>query len=321
MNEFDAIAELRRALGGGLDAARGIGDDAALLPPSAGGVLAVDTMVAGVHFRLDWSGWADVGYKLFASNASDMLAMGARPGDWLLSVALPVGARAAALPGLIEGLRAARDDWGGGALVGGDTTSLPPGAGEGVLSITMSGAVVHEPWLRSGFRPGDGLWVDGPLGLAACGLASLESGIEAQAARCVSQHRRPAPPAWRWRADHTADAGKPGAVVDPLAAVRGGIDVSDGLAQDLWHVARASGVRLVVDRPLPGEALLEAIDASRTAAWQWAGGDDYVRVIACAGDPGPGWTRIGRVEEGAPGVVLERGGAAEPVSPAGWRHG
>src|SRR5690554_1771676 len=240
MDEFSWITSLRAELDGGLPLLWGIGDDAAVLQPlEASRVIATDLLVEGVHFRRDWSTLEDIAFKLYASNASDMWAMGARPVEWLLTVAWPQRPDEEDARALRRGFQDAMAMWGTAPLIGGDTSTSQ---GALMLSVTMLGELYGEPWCRSGFVPGDRLWVDGPLGLAAAGLAELQAfGADAdRGSPCVRQQRRPQrlPAATQFHA-------------------RGAIDISDGLSVDLQHAAEASGVRMVLDQPLPGGPALE----------------------------------------------------------------
>lgn len=311
MGEFAWIEKLRAALGEGLAAPEGIGDDAALLRAVAGDrVIASDVMVEGVHFRRDWSRLSDIAFKLYASNASDMWAMGAAPASWLLTVVAPSALPDDETAALCEGFRDAQRSWGAAPLVGGDTSR---GDGPLILSVTMLGALRRAPWRRDGFVPGDRLWVDGPLGLASAGLALLAAGEGDASHPCVRLQLRPQ----RCHAAVDFDA-------------RGAIDVSDGLSADLWHVALASEVALVIDTPLPGRAQLgeaaEALglaEASREAqmdAWQLTGGEDYVRVVGAPQCPGEGWRSIGYVEAGPPRLWDARTGVRVALPREGWDH-
>src|SRR5699024_8323246 len=126
-------------------------------------------------------------FKLYASNASDMWAMGASPEQWLLSIGFTDDPTAEIADALAEGFLSAMKTWGSASLIGGDTTR----AQALTLSITMLGRCEHAPWLRSGFLPGDTLWVDGPLGVSAAGLAILTKGLSFEddlRAQCVRQH-------------------------------------------------------------------------------------------------------------------------------------
>jgi thiamine-monophosphate kinase len=212
------------------------------------------------------------------------------------------------LPGLEEGFVAAVAAMAPhAALVGGDTTRAE--AGRVVLSATFFGAT-DAAVSRAGARPGDDVWVDGPLGWAAAGLEALRRG-EADAAgleELVRAHRRPA---------LHRGAG-------PVRGARAAIDVSDGLAADLTHVARASGVALEVRLPLPGHEALEAVGRRwglDPVAWQLGGGDDYVRVAVGERPHGRTWTHVGTARaDGPPLTVLGADGSRTTLGPAGYRH-
>lgn len=315
MDEFGWIDHLRKQLGRGLAAPQGIGDDAALISPSSHPhVVASDLMIEGVHFTRAWSRLEDVAFKLFAVNASDMLAMGAKPTHWLLNVAMPGEIRTADVEALIRGFQEAQTQWGSATLIGGDSSrSLR----DWMLSITMLGETVASPWCRHGAQPGDVLWIDGPVGLAAAGLAVLQKSLAQDAsdavAQCVQQQLRPG----------RAQVANP---TDVSAA----IDISDGLVQDLGHIARASHVQIVLDDELPGykqvasvagllsDDVLERSALCRT--WQCHGGEDYVRVVASPLSPGQGWKRIGVVLEGPSEVWRDSADGLEKMAWKGWNH-
>lgn len=136
-------------------AARGLADDCAVL--EIGGealVLTHDTMVEGVHFLSDQSA-EDIAWKLVASNMSDLAAKGAKPVGVLLSYQL--GADDA---GFLRGLEAALARY-GAALLGGDTVAAN---GPRTFGLTAIGKATHLPVpSRSGARPGDKLWITGPV--------------------------------------------------------------------------------------------------------------------------------------------------------------
>lgn len=261
--EFGLIARLRRGDRRGSGVALGIGDDAAVLRPTRGQWLAacVDTLVAGVHFPVG-TAWPDLGWKALAVNLSDLAAMGARPRWATLAVTLPHG-DAAAFLGIARGLRRlARAH--GVALVGGDTTRGP-------LSLTVQalGEVpARRALTRSGARPGDGIWVSGTLGDAAAGLAIVQGRLRgvpaAQARRLRARLDRPTPRI---------------ALGIALRGIAGAcIDISDGLAQDLGHVLRESGVGAAVAAdalPLSTALRRTVVDAAARRSLALAGGDDY----------------------------------------------
>src|SRR6266542_586282 len=218
--EFEIIALFTRALPlAGREVVVGPGDDAAVLRPAPGEdlVATVDAVVAGVHFDGRASP-ADVGWKALAVNLSDLAAMGARPVAALVALGLPRGTRAATVRGLARGLgacaRAHRTPVVGGNVTCADALSV---------TVTVLGAVAEgRAVLREGARPGDLVAVTGTLGDAARGL---RSGAEAALAR---RQRRPTP--------------RVAAGLALASLVRAGIDVSDGLVQDLGHLCRASRV-------------------------------------------------------------------------------
>ncbi|MCU0656746.1 MAG: thiamine-phosphate kinase [Polyangiaceae bacterium] len=289
----------------------GIGDDAAaLVPPTDPIVLTVDAAVEGVHFTRQIASLEDIGYRSFMAAASDLAAMAARPVAALSSLTLPPRFTEQELEQLVAGQRLAA------ALIG-----LPIVGGNlsrgGLLSVSTTAlGACPSPRLRSSARPGDRLWLAGPVGLAAAGLRALLRGLPTHAPAlraCVEAWRR------------------------PLARVEIGlrlsslpcalIDVSDGLAQDAGHIALASGVRLILDADQvlkeSGSSLQEAsaLLGEDPGALALAGGEDYALLAASSAELAPlGFVPIGQVEAGEPGVVVLRGGAPwEP--PAGFDHG
>ncbi|WP_437734715.1 thiamine-phosphate kinase [Sorangium sp. So ce1335] len=307
-SEWKRIDILRAVLGGaaGDHVLYGIGDDAAILAPAAtspGGALSgaaeplvwtVDSAVEGVHFRRDLLSFEDLGYRATMAAASDLAAMGARPVGLLAALVLPLDVSDDELGALARGQRAACDEI-GTAVIGGNLSR----GGEISVTTTALGAAAR-PLRRDGARPGDALALAGPVGLAAAGFALLDRGMSpagAAAGRAIQAFRRPVA---------RIDAG-----LRAAAVARAAIDISDGLAADLAHLARASGVRVLLDP----EALVDA-DLREAAALLGAdalglalhGGEDY--AIAVAGpDVGslPGFVPIGRCaprEEGASEVAL-----------------
>lgn len=238
----------------------GVGDDCALLLPSAGKVIATstDTLVAGRHFSMDDAAF-DIGWKTLAVNLSDLAACGAVPRAALLALTLPV-ADAGWLQGFADGFFALADHY-GVVLAGGDTTQGPLS-----ITVTVFGEVLPgEALRRDGARVGDLLCVTGTLGDAAAGLALKQQrlALPAQQALLARLHR----PEPRLAAGHI------------LAGVASSaLDLSDGLAGDVRHIAEKSGVGFVIDADaLPcSEALAAlALSVAERLALQLSGGDDY----------------------------------------------
>ncbi len=233
--------------------------------PSGSMLLAADAVVAGVHCDLDLVGLDDMGWKAMVANVSDVAAVGGRPCYAVVTVCGPLAQLDFDL--LYDGLVGASDAY-ECPIVGGDLSS----SATLVVSVAVvgdGGSGVPPPVLRSGARPGDTLFVTGPLGSSAAGLELLRSGQTADAPDLVLSHRRP-----RARLDEGTAARAAGATAM--------IDVSDGLASDLRHLADASGVGVVLDRvPIAIGVGRVSDDPEATAL---GGGEDYELLFA-APDP------------------------------------
>ena len=307
--EEERIQRLRARLGVATPGvALGIGDDAAILEPPPGRrlVWTVDTQVEGVHFRSAWLVSAkDAGYRAFMAAASDVAAMGAEPWCALSALELPADLDDATFDALVSGQRAAADRV-GAPIVGGNLSRGPVLA----ITTTLLGAATF-PITRGGAREGDGLWLSGPVGLAAAGLAALMAGNgDPRLAAAIAAWRSP---------DARIASGRALAGVAHAA-----VDVSDGLARDLGHVATASGVRAILDEALllahAGDALAQAAEALGVPALDLAlfGGEDYALVAASA-TPLPGFTRVGEFRAGS-GLGLRGKSGEDELAPRGFDH-
>jgi thiamine-monophosphate kinase len=271
----------------------GVGDDCALVRPDAGLDLAVttDLLVEGRHF-LPGAEPRALGHKALAVNLSDLAAMGAAPRWVTLSLALPA-ADEAWLAAFSEGFFALAERH-GVDLIGGDTTRGP----QLVISVTALGEVPSGLALyRGGARAGDDIWVSGELGGAALALVHPE--IPEAALRL----HRPEPRA------------ELGERLRGLA--HAAIDVSDGLAGDLRHIAERSDLGAVVhyaDIPRPA-AFAKLDDENLERDCVLSGGDDYELLFTAARERRAelealsreldiALTRIGSVHKGAAEVVV-----------------
>lgn len=323
LGEFGLIAHLRERLGVATDERiiAGIGDDAAVWRGGACTIATTDTMVAGVHFLPDRVSWRDVGWKALASNVSDVAAMGGTPSFALVTLCLPPSTPVEAVDALYDGLAECAGAY-GVTIVGGDVVSAPVFAVTVALTGEPAAAADGTPVLlrRDAARPGDLIAVTGPLGGAAGGLRALTEAAARTPAHetLIARHMRPHP---------RVDAGTAAA----RAGVRCGIDISDGLAQDLGHICAASGFDAELRLPdVPLEAAL--VDAYGTDALTMAvtGGEDYElilvgREVALAGvsaalTPPP--VIVGRVLETTGGRVRALDASMREVAlPAsGWDH-
>lgn len=284
LGEFGLLRELARR---GL--ATEIGDDTAVL--DGGLVVTQDALVEGVHFRLDWTGWRDLGYRAAAVNLSDLAAAAAEPEALIVSLALPGSTQVADVLELYAGLNEP-----GVPIRGGDTT----GGDRAYLSVTAIGHSARVPG-RAGARPGDVLVVTGPLGGSAAGLAALERGLSGFD-ELVRMHLRPP-----FRLDAARE-------LAPVAHAL--IDLSDGIAGDAAHVAERSGcaVEIHVER-LPLAPRIAEVGSEPF----WTMGEDYELLAALAPEDAERlpYPRVGRCLEGA-GVTLLRDGM--PLEGGGFEH-
>lgn len=316
MHEFELIDRIRRAFddGRGPGVEVGIGDDAAVLDlGGARAVLTTDAQVERVHFDRRWSTLAQIGARAVEVNVSDLAAMGASPRALLLSLAAPP-ADTDALLDVVRGF-AAQARARGCAVVGGNVSR----ASELSLTVTAVGALAPDrpAVLRSGARPGDLVFVTGPMGGAALGLALLESGHGADPRAAAAVARLCAPSA---RVDV-------GVALPGLATAA--LDVSDGLAQDLGHLALASGVAIEVlleaVPSLPDHRALAALAGVDPVALVASGGEDYELAFTAPPEARAralalGATEIGQVRAGSGVRLLDAHGAPITLARGGFEH-
>lgn len=299
--EFDAVRTLLAQWG---PRARGIGDDGAVLEVPAGAKLVVstDTTVEHVHFRREWLTPEEIGWRATMAALSDLAAMAAAPLGVLLALTVPVGWRAQLAP-LAHGIgeAAARCEI---PIVGGDVTDGDRLA----LAITVLGHATH-PLARSGARPGDTIYVTGRLGGPGAALAAWLQGNEptpAHRARFARPEARLA--AARWCARQGATAA---------------IDLSDGLAGDLAHLAAASGVCCEVE--LERLPVIEGV----TPRAALTSGEEYELLLTApaldatafaAAHAGLQLMAIGQVIEGPAGSVRLLEGGQRLERPATHDH-
>lgn len=275
----------------------GPGDDAAVVRAGDGRtVVSTDMLVAGRHFRLDWSTPHDVGRKAIAQNAADIEAMGARATAFVVAFGAPADTPVAQAVELADGLWDEARRLGAG-IVGGDLVRSPLW----VISVTVLGDLAGgHPVRRDGARAGDVLAVAGELGRSAAGFALWDNMIDESFEGCAELRRRhlvPEPPYGQGR--RAAAAGATSMT-----------DVSDGLLADVGHLASAAGVLVDIAADAlraDHDAVSAAAAATGADAWDWVlgGGEDHALVATFPGPPPEGWRVIGRVLDGPPEVLVD----------------
>lgn len=325
MGEFELLAKLRERLPAvGLRIALGSGDDAAVTVPGGATATSVDAIVEGVHFRRGETDLATIGRKALATALSDLAAMGAETGEAYVVLGAPADLAEGDFHALLDGMLELAGAT-GTAIAGGDLTRAP------VLTLAVT-VVGHAPApsdfvTRRGAGPGDLLVLTGEIGGAAAGRLLLDDPSlaptvpEATAARLRARQLDPSPRLRSGRALARAGA-------------KAMIDLSDGLAGDAAHLARAGGVALEIDcGSLPlAKGLAEAAAAAGRDPLQLAvaGGEDYELLAAVPADAlaeaslrmgeaaETTLTPIGRIATGA-GVELRLPGGGR-LEAAGYDH-
>ena len=295
----------------------GIGDDGAVYQTTDGmdQVSVIDTMVENSHFIIGRTGqWYDVGYKAVASNLSDIAAMGAIPTHLVLSTAIAPSMEVQDLKELYRGIKDICQRHGVNIL-GGDTVTSKEGM---VITVAAFGEIEKgKALLRSTAQVGDVVAVSHTIGDSGAGLETLLQGIQGYDA-LKKAHRFPEPQIelGRLLVKHHCHSLN---------------DISDGLASDSNEIAKASHVRLVIDKvkiPL-SDGVRQWASEVHKSPWSYAfnGGEDYELVFTM--DPTdfkslqreyPAVTEIGTVCQGQGDVLVIDEGTTHLLSLTGWTH-
>lgn len=262
----------------------GIGDDCAVLSPveKQCRLLTTDMLMEGIHFDLQYTPLAHLGYKAAMVNFSDIYAMNGTPRQLLVSIALGRRITVEHLEDFYAGLRLACEKH-GVDIVGGDTTSSVTGM---AISITVIGEAAEQDIVRrSGAKDTDLVCVSGNLGAAYMGLQIMErekavfNSRPAQAAEAAQPdfsgreyllERLLKPEARKDIVERLREAG-----IQPTAM----IDISDGLSSELMHICKASGTgcRVYEERiPLDYQTAVAAEEFNmNVSTCALNGGEDY----------------------------------------------
>lgn len=279
LGEDGLIARLCAGLPMSDEVVVGPGDDCAVV--GTGNLLMLlktDAVVAGVHFLPEEEA-RRVGWKAVARVLSDFAAMGGKPGELLVTVALAPEVEVAWVSGLYEGMTACLERH-GGCIVGGETTSLPPGTPT-MVSVAGRGMVARKNLVtRGGGRAGDTVYVTGTLGGSIRGKhLDFTPRLEEAA----------------WLTDHFE-----------ITAM---MDLSDGLAKDLPRLAARSGVGFEIDRealPLSeGVGLAQALGDGEDYELLFTSGEEIVERW-CERFPELLLSRVGRLIAGT-GEAIDGG--------------
>ena len=297
----------------------GIGDDAAVLDLEGVGLVATtDMLVSSTHFPPGATP-EQMARKAVVVNVSDLAAMGAEPLGLLFSVALPRNLDVKFVERMIREMDAVARDY-DTYVVGGDLDE----SDKIIISGVAFGQVQKGKALkRSGAKAGDFVAVTGTLGAASAGLKILLEKLPQAGFRpLVDAQLKPAARL------------KEGMALVKSGMVTSAIDITDGLASNLWQISRESKVKITIERELiPENPLVRRLSAShgfKVDDFVLFGGEDFelLFTVRPAGWPnvkrtlemiGTSASVIGRVEVGR-GVFMKTKGRARPLPDRGYEH-
>ena len=316
MQEFKLIEEIFAPLAGPDRPAFGLKSDTAHWPAPEGEtvVLTKDMFVEGRHFFPSADG-RQIAQKLLRVNLSDLAASGATPRGYLLGLALPDATSWDWLVAFRDGLAADQEEF-GIELWGGDTV----GASSLMMSLTAIGTTPGGSALsRFGARPGDALYVSGTIGDAALGLKCLKDELTPNA-RFVQRLLKPQPRLAL------------GGALRGLATAA--VDISDGLVADVGHLADASGVGAIIERPkVPLSPDVRELVEKEAEYWSaiLTGGEDYelaftiepgrtAELVKVSRWAGVSVARIGEITDHGEVIVRDETGTPLQLERAGFVH-
>ena len=309
----------------------GIGDDAAVIDKNSDifHLLSTDMLIEGVHFDLTYMPLQHLGYKAVAVNVSDIAAMNGMPNQITVNLALSNRFSVEAVDMLYSGIKHACEDY-GIDLVGGDTTASNSGL---MISISVLGTVKKDKiTYRKNAEVNDIICITGDLGGALMGLQVLEREKEVFKTNpdmqpeldkyeyLVGRQLKP-----RARMDVIHELDEIGIVPTSM------IDISDGLASELFHIAKNSGVgisiyedKLPIDQTTYDAAVEFKFDPTTCAL---NGGEDYELLFTIGQDEfekiknHPDISTVGYIDKPDSGLkMVTKGGNTVPIQAQGWKH-
>jgi len=329
IGEFPLIDRIRTILpvSGDEDLLVDIGDDTAVikLDDRRAMLLTCDIQVEGRHFRFEHITPYQLGRRSMAVNLSDIGAMGGKPTYALVSLGLPADFPVKSYDRLFEGMRDELQPH-GASIVGGNLAQTRDFL---VVDVTLLGEVDRSRVLtRGGARAGDRIFVTGKVGASGAGfqvLSAFGKRFPARYKELVRRHLSPTP---------RVDLGRRIAHAGIATAM---IDLSDGVAGDLYHVCTRSGVGAEIHEerlPLPDRIGEVAAKSGRSVIdFALHSGEDYELLFTVPAripaetvqsvfrESGVPVTEIGSIVERNDGYSLvDSRGNRSPLKPAGWDH-
>ena len=309
---------------------RGVGDDAAVIDTGEKyALISTDMLLEGVHFDLAYMPLQHLGYKAITVNVSDIAAMNGTPKQVTVSLGLSNRFAVEAVELIYEGVKAACGEY-GVDLVGGDTTSSGAGL---VISVSIIGEVAKERIVyRNQAMESDIVCVTGDLGAAYVGLQVMEREKQEFLANpnmqpkldkydyIVGRQLRP-----KARMDIVHEFSELNIL--PTAM----IDVSDGLASDIFHICKQSGLGVAIyeDKlPIEKQAYETAAEFSIDPnACALNGGEDYELLFTIGPDDfekiknHPDIHTIGYMQTKDKGkAFVTRNNNVVELTAQGWKH-
>jgi thiamine-monophosphate kinase len=313
----------------------GIGDDAAVLRQSSEKLLLLttDVLVERVHFDRRIQSYRQIGWRAMVASVSDVAAMGGEPGHALVSICLPADITVEQTEEVYDGLHSVAEEY-GFSIVGGDTVSSPRDL---VISVFLTGEVREENLMtRAAAQTEDLICVTGQLGGAQAGLVMLQSlkDKEKTPASAFPENE------WQqvrdrhlWPRPRLREA----QLLAREAGVHAMIDVSDGLAGEVGHIARQSGVGAEIwEQEIPvGQQTRRLAEHLGISPLDLAlhGGEDFELVFTMAADQrrrilqavteetGTSIAVVGKVTAAQEGInIVSSQGDRIPLVAEGYRH-